>query len=232
MKPTNLIQPAEASTHAVEDRKIPRQRNLYGQSMGRKGAETRGRLLKATVELLEKRSLRDVSVADITALAGTSSSGFYIYFADVAAAALAVAETINQITPELEALLSKPWPAEDAHANVYALVNAYVNFSLQHHAIMRVRNLAADEGDRRFEEARHKAVAHIHDLLAARIATAGNGLDPSSGASAVLALMERIASISRLPLRRHHSRKDLIASAAFLVVSAMTLVNPDNHVTP
>jgi AcrR family transcriptional regulator len=205
----------------AEERKTSRPRNLYGQSIGRKGAETRERLLKATIELLEKRSLRDVSVADITALAGTSTSGFYIYFADVAAAALAIAETIYQITPEIETILVKEWTAEDAKSNAYALVNSYVNFTRQHHAILRVRNLAADEGDRRFEEARHKAVERIHELLTARIAAADNGLDPSSGASAVLALMERISAISRLPLRRHHSRPKLITSAAFLVASAM-----------
>jgi len=42
------------------------------------------------------------------------------------------------------------------------------------------------------------------------------------GASAVLALMERIAAIARLPLRRHHSRKSLIEAAAFLIANAMT----------
>lgn len=221
MKTSELGQSANPASSGTEDTKAARPQNLYGQSIGRKGAETRERLLKATVELLEKRSLRDVSVADITALAGTSSSGFYIYFSDVDAAALAVAETIYQITPEIETVLSKQWTAEDAKANARALVNSYVNFTRQHHAILRVRNLAADEGDRRFEEARHNAVARIHELLTARIAAADNGLDPSSGASAVLALMERISAISRLPLRRHHSRPKLIASAAFMVAAAL-----------
>jgi hypothetical protein len=34
--------------------------------------------------------------------------------------------------------------------------------------------------------------------------------------------MERIAAIARLPLRRHHSRKSLIAAAAFLIANSMT----------
>lgn len=224
MKTSDLNQPAQSSANGVTSGKGSRPRNLLGQSMGRKGAETRERLLKATVELLEKRSLRDVSVADITALAGTSSSGFYIYFSDVTDAALAVAETINNITPEIETILAREWTAANAQDNAQALVSSYVNFTRQHHAILRVRNLAADEGDRRFEEVRHNAVARIHELLAARIASANNGLDPSSGASAVLALMERISAVSRLPLRRHHSRTKLISSAAFLVASAMTPV--------
>jgi AcrR family transcriptional regulator len=209
---------------AVAKGKRPRKRaqNLYGQSMGRKGTQTRERLIRATVDLLEKRSLRDVSVSDIATLAGTSSSSFYIYFADVTAAALAAAEGVEQITPQIEALLGQAWTHSEGQDKAAALLEAYVNFSSQHHAILRIRNLSADEGDKRFEEVRHRAVSRIHDLLESRIAELGNGLDPSAGASAVLALMERIAAIARLPLRRHHSRKSLIVAAAFLIANAMT----------
>jgi AcrR family transcriptional regulator len=199
-----------------------RPQNLYGQAMGRKGTETRERLIRATVELLEKRSIRDMSVSDIATLAGTSSSSFYIYFTDVTSAALAAAESVEQITPEIEAILGKPWSPAAAQANAVAFLEAYVNFSSKHHAILRVRNLAADEGDKRFEEVRHSAVSRIHELLEARIVAVDNGLDPSAGASAVLALMERIAAIARLPLRRHHSRKSLIVAAAFLIANALT----------
>ena len=204
--------------------KRPRKRpqNLYGQAMGRKGTQTRERLIRATADLLEKRSLRDVSVSDIATLAGTSSSSFYIYFADVTSAALAAADGIEQITPEIEAILAQPWPRGEAQNKASALLESYVNFSSQHHAILRIRNLSADEGDKRFEEVRHRAVSRIHELLESRIAALNNGLDPSAGASAVLALMERIAAIARLPLRRHHSRKSLIVAAAFLIANAMT----------
>ncbi len=204
--------------------KRPRKRpqNLYGQAMGRKGTQTRERLIRATADLLEKRSLRDVSVSDIATLAGTSSSSFYIYFADVTSAALAAADGIEQITPEIEAILAQPWPRGEAQNMAITLLESYVNFSSQHHAILRIRNLSADEGDKRFEEVRHRAVSRIHELLESRIAALDNGLDPSAGASAVLALMERIAAIARLPLRRHHSRRSLIVAAAFLIANAMT----------
>ena len=199
-----------------------RPQNLYGQAMGRKGTETRERLIRATTELLERRPLRDVVVSDIATLAGTSSSSFYIYFADVSSAALAAAQGVEQITPQIEALLGGAWTPADAQDKASALVESYVSFSSQHHAILRIRNLSADEGDKRFEDVRHRAVSRIHELLESRIVAAKNGLDPSSGASAVLALMERIAAIARLPLRRHHSRKSLITAAAFLIASAMT----------
>jgi AcrR family transcriptional regulator len=205
-----------------KSRRPKRLQNLYGQSMGRKGTQTRERLIRATAELLERRPLRDVNVSDIATLAGTSGSSFYIYFSDVSEAALAAADGIEQITPGIQTMLEQPWTKSEAQERAAALVDAYVNFSSQHHAVLRIRNLAADEGDKRFEEVRHRAVVRIHELLEARIAAAGNTLDPSAGASAVLALMERIAVIARLPLRRHHSRKSLIMAAAFLIASAMT----------
>lgn len=198
-----------------------RARNLNGQAMGRKGEETRARLIGATVELLERRSLRDVSVSEIASLAGTSSSSFYIYFEDVAAVALAAANEIEQFTPEMDELLGQRWTRADAQEKAVALLETYVSFASRHHAILRVRNLAADEGDKRFHEARSRSVRRIHDLLEARIDAARNGLDPSAGASAVLSLMERIAAIARLPLRRHHSRKSLITAAAFLMAGAL-----------
>src|ERR1700733_5074774 len=154
----------DASSEAPKRKaKRPRKRpqNLYGQSMGRKGTQTRERLIRATVELLEKRSIRDMSVSDIATLAGTSSSSFYIYFSDVTAAALAAAESVEQFTPEIERLLRQPWSKKDGQLNAAALVEEYVSFSRNHHAILRIRNLSADEGDKRFEAVRHQAVSRI-----------------------------------------------------------------------
>src|ERR1700758_2290546 len=123
----------ESETPAAGKPRRKRHQNLYGQSMGRKGMQTRERLIRATVELLEKRPLRDVVVSDIATLAGTSSSSFYIYFADVSSAALAAAQGIEQITPEIQTILEQPWTRSDAQERAAALVDAYVNFSSQHH---------------------------------------------------------------------------------------------------
>ncbi len=196
--------------------------NLYGQKLGRKGAETRSRLMKAAENLLEKRSIMEVNVADIASMAGTSSAAFYVYFDDVNEVVLAVAQNIQQITPEIETLLSSPWTQEDASTKALSLVKAYVAFWQEHQAILRIRNLAADEGDKRFEEVRHASVERLHTLLEQRIKEADNGLESTSGASAVLVLIERVAAIVRLPLRRRHSsRGQLLQSAAFMVAHAL-----------
>src|ERR1700748_398412 len=96
--------------------------NLYGQKLGRKGAETRARLMKAAANLLEKRSIMELTVGDIASAAGTSSSAFYVYFDDVTEVVLAVARTIEQMTPEIKALLSEGWTAEGSMEKSLALV--------------------------------------------------------------------------------------------------------------
>ncbi|MFP6850443.1 MAG: TetR family transcriptional regulator [Pseudomonas sp.] len=198
------------------------EKNLYGQKLGRKGVETRARLLRATENLLEKRSISELTIADIAAAARTSPAAFYVYFEDVNQAILAAAQTIEQITPEIKALLSSPWTTENSKDNALALVKAYLALWQEHHAILRIRNLAADEGDKRFEDVRHAAVEPIHTLLSERIKEADNGFEPLSGASAVLVLIERVAAVVRLPLRRRHSsRTQLINSAARLVAHAL-----------
>lgn len=198
-------------------------KNLYGQKMGRKGAETRARLMMATANLLEKRSIMDLSVAEIAALAGTSSAAFYVYFDDVPEVALALAENVEQITPEIETSLVGAWDDENALARALVLVKAYIALWQQHHPILRLRNLRADEGDKRFEEVRHASVGRLHALLSARIAAAQNGLDASPGASALMILLERTAAMANLPLsRRHASRSQLIKATAFLISKALT----------
>src|SRR5258708_34218234 len=119
-----------ASASPSKDKvKRPRKRpqNLYGQAMGRKGTQTRERLIRATVDLLERRSIRDVSVSDIATLAGTSSSSFYIYFADGSSAALAAAESVGPITPEIENLLAHPWPPAQGQSNTAATAEPDAN---------------------------------------------------------------------------------------------------------
>src|SRR5260370_36105571 len=94
--PKSDMSPEPGEKQAKRPRK--RAQNLYGQSMGRKGMETRERLIRATVDLLERRSIRDVSVSDIATLAGTASSRFYIHFPAGASAALAAASNVGQST--------------------------------------------------------------------------------------------------------------------------------------
>lgn len=180
-------------------------RNASGQAMGAKGHGTRLRLIEATVALLQNTTLSGLRVGDIAALAGTSPAAFYKYFPDVSAAALAAAEACRQSTDALLRLASEDWTETQALARASAFVDLYIRTWESNAAILRVRNLAAEAGDVRFGAAREHAVRPLQDALAARIAKGQRDgripakLHPNATAGALIALLERIAAVSRVP---------------------------------
>ena len=77
---------------------------LDGRALGRRGAQTRRRLLDATAELLETHGIRDLRVVDIARAVGSSPATFYQYFRDVEEAVLALAEEVgDEIAPLVDA---------------------------------------------------------------------------------------------------------------------------------
>ncbi|MFT4564950.1 MAG: AcrR family transcriptional regulator, partial [Gammaproteobacteria bacterium] len=106
--------------------------NLYGQEMGNKGSRTRAKILKATDALIEKRSIRELKVSEIGALAGVSSSTFYLYFQTVSEAALAVADEANQSSPEVMEVLAREWTRENVLDNSREFVKAYFTYWAEH----------------------------------------------------------------------------------------------------
>ena len=146
-----------------------RQQNLYGQEMGDKGAKTRAKILAATESLIGKRSITELKVSEIGALAGVSSSTFYLYFQTVLEAALAVANETNQSSTELMEILNRDWTHDNVLENAQQFVKEYVSFWTKHASILRVRNFSADEGDRRFYDARRQSVEPIHFALQAKL---------------------------------------------------------------
>jgi len=68
---------------------------LDGRSLGRRGTETRARLLHATAQLLEDNGLRELRVVDIARRVRLAPATFYQYFRDVEEAVLALAAEIS-----------------------------------------------------------------------------------------------------------------------------------------
>ena len=170
--------------------------------MGSKGLQTRRRLIAATADLLKTTTLRDLSVADIARVAKVSTSTFYLYFADVSEAVLAVIGEVSQSTPAFLTMVDEPWDEGDAYERAQTFVESYIEHWQTHAALFRVRNLAADEGDRRFLMARSNSIMPLLRALAARIeerqATGAlpGDLHAFSTAGALLAMIERLATLT------------------------------------
>jgi AcrR family transcriptional regulator len=204
-----------------------RKQNLYGQEIGDKGAKTRAKILKATESLIEKRTITELKVSEIGSLAGVSSSTFYLYFLTVSEAALAVANETNQSSPELMEILNREWTHDNIYECAREFVKVYFAFWAEHASILRIRNFSADEGDRRFFDARRQSVEPIHFALQEKfshfqsIDETAPKLHPPSTASVILATLERAAAIVLLPSVHKATRSRQIEVVIFILVSTM-----------
>jgi AcrR family transcriptional regulator len=193
---------------------------LDGRPLGRRGTETRRRLLEATTSRLETHGVRDLRVVDIARDVGTSPATFYQYFRDVEDAVLAVAVEVGEEIAPLAVLLDGPWHEDDGLTCARALVEGFVDYWDRHRAVLRTRNLAAQEGDARFREARNRANAPFLDGFARQVETArargrvDEHIAPLAASAAMVALIERMAAFHTDLEPMGISRADLVETTA------------------
>ena len=196
---------------------------LDGRALGRRGALTRRRLLDATAALLETHGIRDLRVVDIARAVGSSPATFYQYFRDVEAAVLALAEEVGDEIAPLAARLASPWDATHGLDDARALVDGFVDYWDRHRAVLRTRNLAAQEGDERFREVRHGTLRDFITTFTAKITearAAGHVVDemsPLAASAALVALIERMAAFHRELEDIGITRADLVETTARII---------------
>src|SRR3954463_4396113 len=99
---------------------------LDGRALGRRGTQTRQRLLDATPRLLEENGLRDLRVVDIARALDLAPATFYQYFRDVEEAVLALSVAVGEETSSLSALVARSWSGADGLAVVRRLVEDFI----------------------------------------------------------------------------------------------------------
>lgn len=165
--------------------------------LGPRALRTRRRLLDTTAALLAERGLRGLSVVEIARRAETSPATFYQYFGDVEAAALALAE---ESTEELAALLERmptSLAGPEGLERARGFVREFADLWDRHHAVLRVRDHAAEEGDRRFRSVRRKALRPLLDRLADLLGAprrVEGGLHPYAAAAALATVLESLSA--------------------------------------
>ncbi len=199
-----------------------------GRPVGRRGAQTRRKLLDATAQLLEHHGVRDLRVVDIARAVGTSPATFYQYFRDVEDAVLTLAADVGDEVVPLAALLDGSWEGDAGLDSARALVDGFVDYWDRHRAVLRTRNLAAQEGDARFREVRNRTLAVFTQRIAAKVAdaqTAGRvapQLAPAAAGAALVALIERMAAYHDDLEPLGVSRADLVETTARIIHQTVT----------
>jgi len=196
---------------------------LDGRALGRRGAQTRRRLLDATAELLETHGIRDLRVVDIARTVGSSPATFYQYFRDVEHAVLALAEEVgDEIAPLVDRLETR-WDADGGLDDARALVDGFVEYWDRHRAVLRTRNLAAQEGDERFRDVRHRTLRPFMVTLTAKITESREAgrvvgeMSPAAASAALVALIERMAAFHRELEQLDISRADVVETTARII---------------
>ncbi|EEA01829.1 transcriptional regulator, TetR family [Burkholderia sp. H160] len=174
--------------------------NKHGQTLGRKGNETRYRLMEATRRLLRHQSPVELTAVSIAKEAETSSATFYIYFDDVRDIIYSLSEAASLELAEIHRFLQAEWdPAAIDISHTQRVVDAYNDVWNRHRDILRFRNLEADRGDRAFADLRVSSAIRIIDRFVERIMAAyPENARPTRGqayaeATVLFAAMEGIA---------------------------------------
>ncbi|WP_416971548.1 TetR family transcriptional regulator [Streptomyces sp. 4F14] len=176
-------------------------RTVDGRVAGRRGQATRQKLLDCLSEMLSSSPYRDVKVIDVARKAGTSPATFYQYFPDVEGAVLEIAEQMAAEGAGLTELLEgRSWVGKAGWQTAQELVDGFLEFWRKNEAILRVVDLGAAEGDKRFYKLRMKILNSVNNSLADAVAElqskgkVDKEVNPAAVAGSLVAMLAAVAS--------------------------------------
>lgn len=174
--------------------------NKDGQAIGRKGAESRARLLDAARRLIDELpSARKLTASSIARAADLASQTFYLYFDDVEEVLLGLAIVASDDTQGIIDALDSPWDRDAPGGYTAGIVDAFYAYWDRHRAILNIRNYMADRGDEPFAKARNESAIPIISRISARIRTAQGETrlterDATARAIIIFSAIERMAA--------------------------------------
>ncbi len=176
-------------------------RTVDGRVAGRRGQATRQKLLECLSEMLSTSPYRDVKVIDVARMAGTSPATFYQYFPDVEGAVLELAEEMAKEGATLTDLVAgRTWAGKPAWAAAEDLVDGFLSFWRKNDAILRVVDLGAAEGDKRFYKIRMKILNAVTNSLTDSIkelqdkGRVDKSVSPAAVAGSLVAMLAAVAA--------------------------------------
>ncbi|NEB78392.1 TetR/AcrR family transcriptional regulator [Streptomyces sp. SID14478] len=176
-------------------------RTVDGRVAGRRGQATRQKLLECLGEMLSSSPYRDVKVIDVARKAGTSPATFYQYFPDVEGAVLEIAEQMATEGAGLTDLVAdRSWVGRAGWATAQELVDGFLEFWRKNDAILRVVDLGAAEGDKRFYKIRMKILNSVNNSLADAVkelqdkGKVDKDVSPTAVAGSLVAMLAAVAS--------------------------------------
>lgn len=173
-------------------------RNLNGQKLGRKGKETRARIIAAATELIREESDEPLTLSAVARRSSLGMTSLYLYFFDLNELVIAVLEPVTA-TAEQDFIwrLRTRWPDDELASHCRNFVDDFHNYWLKHSRLLHLRNSMADAHDTRMMEERIKVARPLISLLVGQMDCAQASLEApqSAMASVLVTAMERAATV-------------------------------------
>lgn len=125
-------------------------RNLNGQKLGRKGKDTRARILAAAAELISDEGGDPITLSAVARRVSLGMTSLYLYFSDLTELIIAVLEPVTA-TAEQDFIwrLRERWPDDDLAQHCQAFVADFYGHWRKHSRLLHLRNSMADAHDQR-----------------------------------------------------------------------------------
>lgn len=177
----------------------PISHNLNGQRLGRKGRDTRDRIIATTQQILSEPSDGSlITLSEVARRASLRMSTLYIYFADLTELVLAVLDPVMATAEdEFVHLVREPWPDAELGTRALAFVRAYHAFWLKHGRVLHLRNNMGDRGDLRMMEHRVRSAIPVMRLLVRQMGqdSDARGNLVTSTSTALMTGLDRVATV-------------------------------------
>lgn len=149
--------------------------NLNGQRLGRKGRDTRDRIIEVAQEIIAEYDEAQITISEVARRANLRMASLYVYFADLTELGLAVLEPVMaEAESSYLALIREPWPDAELGIRCKQFVQGFYQFWQRHSGILHLRNTMADRKDGRMTEHRINAARPVISLIVRQM-----GRDPA-----------------------------------------------------
>ncbi len=173
--------------------------NLFGQRLGRKGRDTRGRIIAATERLLAGPPDKPISLSAVAREASLAMTTLYLYFSDLVELLLAMLEPVTASAEESHVALLRPhWPDELLDERCGEFVTAYHDFWVKHARLLHLRNSFADNHDERMGQHRISSSWPLIKLLVLQMGDEATASSPSTSTPTAAMATSLVIGVERL----------------------------------
>jgi len=176
--------------------------NQIGQKLGRKGQQTRERILAAMLQLLAEEDGPPVTLTAVAKQAKVRLPNLYLYFPDIGDLLLAALERVMATADDAYVdKLRERWPDASLRDACLDFIRDYHQFWKRHARLLHMRNAVADAGDLRVFRYRLVQTRPLIDLLLDQMDCGDARLAVRNGhvATVLLTGLERLATVVTNP---------------------------------